>query len=409
MILAGLVIDEDGLIVLEDGALSAFVPPSQYKDFKVYRLNSAEEGVPATYLGPDLVNGWHYLRVDAAGRAGLIPVSHWGTAPVRPGERLWGMGIAGKDFDCAAYYCTAYASLRREQPLWHCITQAPVSVPGGAVYNEAGQFVGWANGAYTENRIMSVNDEVYRVNLKNNSETDFFIEAADFLKNVGTIPTQVLGDPRPWLGLVGIRPVPKETADFMGLSNQGALIVSEVLVDGPADKAGMKPRDVIVGLNGKPLPRYKPDGVVQNWFERMFLATQPGGLLKLEVMRGQERLPIEITVGLAPKAIRAAERTYFEPLGLTVRELTLDDAITRRIEWPKAKGVFVTFVKSNSPGATAGLQPGDWIEEIDGVTVTSYAQGVELLNKVRDDTQRAEYVLLIRRGSETSVLRVKRR
>ena len=70
-------------------------------------------------------------------------------------------------------------------------------------------------------------------------------------------------------------------------------------------------------------------------------------------------------------------------------------------------GAVVNFVRPNSPVANAGLRPDDWVREIDGVEVHSYAETIDKLAAVENDKARAEFVLLTRRGGETQVLRVK--
>ena len=71
------------------------------------------------------------------------------------------------------------------------------------------------------------------------------------------------------------------------------------------------------------------------------------------------------------------------------------------------KGVMVHFVKPGGPVATAGLRPDDWIREIDGTEIKSYPQALEKLHAVEADKSQAEIVLLVSRGTETSVLRIK--
>ena len=65
------------------------------------------------------------------------------------------------------------------------------------------------------------------------------------------------------------------------------------------------------------------------------------------------------------------------------------------------------IVKPSSPAATAGLRPDDWIKEIDGVEVRSFADATEKLGAIDGDAARPEVVLLVSRGGETAVLRVK--
>lgn len=105
--------------------------------------------------------------------------------------------------------------------------------------------------------------------------------------------------------------------------------------------------------------------------------------------------------------MREAERKYFDRLGFTAREFVYGDAIERRVKTADLKGVVVHFVKPSSPAAIAGLRMEDWIKEIDGVEVADFAGATAKLAEIEGDASRAEFVVLVGRGGETAVLRVK--
>jgi len=51
--------------------------------------------------------------------------------------------------------------------------------------------------------------------------------------------------------------------------------------------------------------------------------------------------------------------------------------------------------------------PDDWIKEIDGSSVDSFTEVVKKLTSIENDLKRKEFVMLVSRGAETAVLRVK--
>ena len=55
----------------------------------------------------------------------------------------------------------------------------------------------------------------------------------------------------------------------------------------------------------------------------------------------------------------------------------------------------------------SGLEFDDWIREIDGHEVKTYAETVAALAAIDADKGRADFVLLTSRGGETAVRRVK--
>jgi serine protease Do len=123
--------------------------------------------------------------------------------------------------------------------------------------------------------------------------------------------------------------------------------------------------------------------------------------------RNGTRVEAKVTLGEQPKLFSEAERKYFDRLGLTAREFVFDDAVARRAKPADAMGVIAHYVKPNGPASAAGLRTDDWIKEIDGSEVKSYAAAVVQLAAIEADRMRNDCVLLVSRGGETAVLRVK--
>jgi serine protease Do len=81
--------------------------------------------------------------------------------------------------------------------------------------------------------------------------------------------------------------------------------------------------------------------------------------------------------------------------------------VARRVKVAEGSGVIAHFVKPNGPASIAGLRTDDWIKEIDGVETKSFEAATEKLAATEADNLRSEFVLLVSRGGETAVLRVK--
>jgi serine protease Do len=133
----------------------------------------------------------------------------------------------------------------------------------------------------------------------------------------------------------------------------------------------------------------------------------PGDPLALTVLRGTERVELKVSLGDEPKLLREAARKFFDRLGFTAREFVYGDAIDRHVKIADTTGVVAHYVKPSSPSAVAGLRQEDWIKEIDGVDVKTFAQATAKLAEIERDLARTEFVLLVARGGETAVLRVK--
>ncbi|MEO6567885.1 MAG: PDZ domain-containing protein, partial [Opitutaceae bacterium] len=388
------------------------VEPSQLKEFKVYFPDDPVSS-PGTYLGQDGFTGWHFIRADEKMRARLTPITAFaakGSAPsVALAQEVWGIGLRAKDEDFMPYLMTSTVALIQSLPQPTAIAQREVASPGLPVFNRDGVFVGLALPSFGQSflqfsRATHDGAAVLLVNVEESSAVQLAGEIVPYLDRV---PKNVFGRPLAWLGTYGLEPMDREVARFLKLEARSGAVVSEILEGSPAEKAGLVSRDIILAMDGKPLPRLKPDSVVVAYVEREIERHVPGDTLTLTVLRGSETIEIKAVLGDEPKLVREAQRKYFDRLGFTAREFVYGDAVARRAKTTELYGVATNFVRPNSPAAIAGLRPDDWIREIDGGDVKDFAAAVGKLSAIESDSARSEFVLLVSRGAETAVLRVK--
>jgi serine protease Do len=407
----GTVIDANGTIIMPSGSIDPRAATWQLKEFKVYLPGDAT-GTPAEYLGQDAYTGWHFVRAGEKIRAQLTPVTKFaakGPSPVPAlSEHVWGLGLRNKDEDFAPYLMQSYVALIQSLPQRTAVAMHEVASPGLPVFNLDGVLVGLAASSFGQSYLQfGRGPRPQPVVLINVEESSAFMLAEEMLPYLGRIPRNVSGRPLAWLGAYGLEPMDREVAKFLKLEAQSGAVVSEVLEGSPAEKAGLKDRDIILAIDGKPLPPLRPDRVIVSYIEREVDRRAPGDTMTLSVLRGAERVEVKVALGEEPKILREAERKYFDRIGLTVREFVYGDAIDRHIKLADSTGVVTYFVKPSSPVGVAGLRPDDWIKEIDGVEVKTFAEATARLTEIERDPARAEFVLLVGRGGETAVLRVK--
>ncbi len=410
----GTVIDSNGTIILPSAAVDPRVSPDQLKDFKVHRAGETSS-VPGQYLGQDNLTGWHFVRVDPKQLTGLVPITVFAAKDGAPSpapalaEEVWGIGLRNKDEDFTPYIMMSRIGLIQSLPQRSAIALHEVAAPGLPVFNQEGMFLGLATSSFGQSYMQFSRPDrgATPVVLVNVEESSVFPLAEEVLPYFGRIPKSVSGRPLAWLGAYGLEPIDPEVAQFMKLESQGAVVISEVLEGSPAEKAGLKDHDIIVALDGQPLPRFKPGSVVVGYVDRELAKRLPGDLLAVSVLRGTDRREIKVVLGDEPKLIRETSRKYFDRLGLTVREFVYGDGVALRVKSGESTGVVAHFVKANSPVAIAGLHADDWIKEIDGVEVKTFDLAVQKLAAIEADRDRGEFVILASRGGETAVLRVK--
>jgi serine protease Do len=407
----GTVIDRNGTIILPPVAVNPRMTPAQLKEFKVYRPGSSTS-VPGVYLGQDALTGWHFVRAAESLRSELVPITVYAaktSAEPALAEEVWGIGLRNKDEDFAPYLLDSRIALIQSLPQRTAIALHEVAGPGLPVFNLAGEFVGLAASSFGQSFVQfsRMDRSGTPVILVNVEESSAFQLAGEVLPYLGRVPGNVYGRPLAWLGASGLQPLDPDVAKFLKLENQSGVVVSEVLDGSPAEKAGMKARDILLAIDGAPLPRLKPDHVVVGYLEREVSRRNPGQTMNLTVLRGEARVELPVVLGDEPRLMSEADRKYYDRIGLTAREFVYGDAVSLRVKTGSLTGVIAHYVKPNGPAAIAGLRTDDWIKEIDGAEVKTFSAAAQKLDEIEADAQRAEFVLLVGRGNETAVLRVK--
>jgi serine protease Do len=186
---------------------------------------------------------------------------------------------------------------------------------------------------------------------------------------------------------VGVQPVTRELAQAFGLKQPQGALIAAVERGGPADKAGIKPGDVVLSYNGKPLED-------ENMLPRLVASTKPGETAQLELWRSGKREQIKVTAGELPSKTRtalAAPDKGEKPkrLGVQVSELPPAQRQALGVDY----GLLVQEVqKPDGP-----LRRGDVILGVNRQKFSSLEEFNQLLANQRGDT----VALLVRRGEST--------
>jgi len=169
---------------------------------------------------------------------------------------------------------------------------------------------------------------------------------------------------RGWMG-VNIQAVTEDLAKTYGLQEAKGALVSAVTPGSPAEKAGLKPEDVILSADGRTV---NDNGDLS----RYVASRAPGSVVKLEVLRDKDRRSVSVTLGTFPDEEKEApaEESGRVKLGMTLRELS--PSLAERLQLPRgAKGVVAAEVEPGGAADDAGLTQGDVIVSVNGVAIES--------------------------------------
>ena len=201
---------------------------------------------------------------------------------------------------------------------------------------------------------------------------------------------------RGWLG-VQVQPLTAELAREFSVKDAVGVLVSDVVPDSPAAKAGIQRGDVLIEFDGKRL-----EGPVD--LQRGVGLFAPGQSAKVKVWRDQSEKAIEVKVGEAPDERAAREQPGGRPrstLGLEVRPITPE--LAQRFNLKSNEGVFVARVEEGSAAAEAGIQRGDIVKQIKRQSVLTNVRSLADFERATRDVKEGDQVAFLLQRGQTSL------
>jgi serine protease Do len=161
---------------------------------------------------------------------------------------------------------------------------------------------------------------------------------------------------RGWLGVSTQALTPELTQTFKFKEQQTGALISGVIANSPADKAGLKRGDLIIAVEGKPVA----DPVS---LRNIVASLSPGKTIELRIIREGAEQSLSATLAESIDKTAAGRTEYKNSLkGVSVQELT--PSLRERLDVPEdLNGVVVADVSPDSP-ALGLLQANDVIQEV---------------------------------------------
>ncbi len=205
---------------------------------------------------------------------------------------------------------------------------------------------------------------------------------------------------RGWLG-VNIQRVSDDIAENMGLERARGALIADVVADGPAQKAGLLPGDVILNFDGTVIDE-------MHQLSRVVALTPVGRTVAVEVLRKGARQTITVTLGrledgeAKPASLRAGEGTSGDTgdaapdvLGLDLRAISPDLRKQFSIDGD-ADGIVIVGVAPDSDAARKGLKAGDVIVEVAQEAVKTPQELRARIRSLREGKRGTALLLIVR-------------
>lgn len=210
---------------------------------------------------------------------------------------------------------------------------------------------------------------------------------------------------RGWLGVV-VQEIPPEMVDYYDIKGLKGIMLSEVMADHPAAKAGLKAGDIILEVNGTPIDTTRK-------LTALVADIPVGGIAEVKILRDGKEMTIKVTVGKRDESLLAgtssssgknAPAVKDGAYGLSITTLTPELAQKNNIDDPT--GVIITAVKPKSEAAKAKLKSGDVIKEVNRIKVNTVEEFDKAIADLKKDDKLQLFIWRVNEGFQ--VVEIKR-
>ena len=391
----GVVVDPSGLVMVRGHVSLPNVKPFNVR----VRLDSGVR-YDGTVLEKDKRINVAFVRLDPGTEGGTpgkldLPFISFAKEPSpNVGDEVMVVGVLPEVLDFEKTFQVRRVASVIETPRRVYVTDLPVpyGMVGGPVINGEGDAVG-----------------VIGYDLAPREGGEIYVRAGYPLIYTADLFQHLIDDPpteqkdlqEAWLGIF-TQPLTDDLAEYWQLDKTGGVVVSTVIKNSPAERAGMVRGDVIKVFDEKVVAARERTDVRD--FTRMVRESGVGRTVPVTALRDGQPVQLSVLLEEAPKTAAEAEKHEDEEFGLTVREITADFIIVNDLD-PGVKGLVVDRVEAAGWTSLAGLIPGDILKEIDGTQVTTIEELKAVLAEIKTRKPKEIGIFVERRG-KTGFLRI---
>ena len=364
---SGVIVSEDGLIITNNHVIAGA------DEIKI-RLYNGDE-IQAELIGADPQTDIAVLKIDA--------------------KNLPAVGLGNSDRAKVGSFVLAIGSPLSET-LAHTVSFGIVSARGRSLdgltmYGDYIQTDAAINPGNSGGALIDMDGKLIGINsaIASRSGGNDGIGFAIPINLAKRIMDDLMDDGEVSRGYLGIYPseVDQIMAEALGMDDVRGILVVEVEKDTPAEKYGLKGKDIIVSINGEKLGDTSSES-----FRTKIAAFKPGDELLLGVVRDEKEMKISIVLGKRPDdniVIKdLPNKSVDQELGFSVEKLT--NNIKRQLDLGNdTQGVIVYNIRQNSKAYERGLRNGDVITAVKKTKVGNTKEFYEEIRKNIDSESNA--------------------
>ena len=387
---SGFLIDDKGHIVTNNHVID------NAQEINITLGNDDKKIYKATVTGKDKKTDLALLKIDLAlNNKELTPYVKFGDSDkVRVGEPVIAIGNA---FGFGGTVTSGIISAKGRNL-------------GGHFYEEFIQTDASINKGNSGGPMFNMNGEVIGVNstIVSPSGGNVGIGFAIPSNTVRLIVSKLLKDgkiSRPWLGIT-FQPVTDDIAKVFNLDHSNGAIISNIIKDSPAEKAGAKIGDIILQFNKQVLNNI-------NDFPKLVSDAPLNTRIPIDIIRKEKKVTINVILEVAKdnhKNSLGVDHNIMDTTYIGIRVVNLTKNIRKSYGISEEiDGILVTKVDPDVDASKKGLKAGDVIMSVnqDKVTSTNQFKNLLISTKLKSKKKNANAIILVARKNNNFFLTLK--
>ncbi|RPJ79960.1 MAG: PDZ domain-containing protein [Deltaproteobacteria bacterium] len=195
---------------------------------------------------------------------------------------------------------------------------------------------------------------------------------------------------------VNTQVITREIAQIMKMPDLTGIRITRLLDKEFCKKTGLLVGDLIVGLDGEKIPAAFPED--SEVFSSMIRQYRIDSTVNLDIIRGNEKLVVPVTLPRSPEPAREMEKYQDDNYEFMVRDLSFMKKIDH--QWPMdQQGVIVEEVEPGSWAALGELSVDDLIIEVNSQSIKDVRQFRKIMEQLNSEKPKAIVMHIMRRSN----------
>ena len=211
--------------------------------------------------------------------------------------------------------------------------------------------------------------------------------------NPPELVTQKQGSGKSWLG-IQMQILTEDMCSYWNIEGKHGIIINKVLPGSPAEKAGLKPADILLSFGELNFDSYDKKNLD---ILRDYVRNLPEGNVDAQILRNKKTRNATVYLESAPKSRFLAEEYSDEFLGVGVKELTQDYIINNDLDFD-TDGVWVSRIEDAGKASLAGIDVSDLILSINDEEIKDLDDFADSTKELKDSNLDYIQVFLKRNG-----------